>query len=73
MHFAPRAPSRTPVSSNLNPPRRTSLGKLGKIWKSDETGVVHDCVIACIVGVALFVLVVFGIYLSGYKLSGLPF
>ena len=49
------------------------MGKLGKIWKQDETGVVHDCVIACIVGVALFVLVVIGIYISGYKLSGLPF
>jgi hypothetical protein len=49
------------------------MGKLSKLWKSDETGVVHDCVIACIVGLALFVLVVFGIYISGYKLTGLPF
>jgi hypothetical protein len=49
------------------------MGWLSKIWKSDETGVVHDCVIACIVGLALFVLVVFGVYISGYKLTGLPF
>ena len=50
------------------PPRRSSLGKFSKIWKSDETGVVHDCVIACIVGIGLFVLVIVGIYIAGYKL-----
>ena len=49
------------------------MGKFDKLWKSDETGVVHDCVIACLVGVALFVLVILGIYLSGYRLAGLPF
>ena len=49
------------------------MDKLKKLWKQDETGVVHDCVIACIIGVALFVLVVIGIYISGYKLAGLPF
>jgi len=49
------------------------MSKISKLWKSDETGIVHDCVIACIVGVALFVLVILGIYISGYKLAGLPF
>jgi hypothetical protein len=49
------------------------MGKFNKLWKQDEMGVVHDCVIACIVGIALFVLVIFGIYISGYKLAGLPF
>jgi len=49
------------------------MGKISKLWKSDETGIVHDCVIACIVGIALFVLVIFGIYVSGYRLAGLPF
>jgi len=49
------------------------MGKISKLWKSDETGIVQDCVIACIVGIALFVLVIFGIYVSGYKLAGLPF
>ena len=49
------------------------MAKRGGIWKSDETGVVHDCVIACLVGVALFVLVILGVYISGYKLAGLPF
>jgi hypothetical protein len=49
------------------------MSKFSKIWKSDESGIVHDCVIACIVGFALFVLVIFGIYVSGYKLAGLPF
>ena len=49
------------------------MGKLSRLWKSDETGVVHDCAIACLVGVALFVLVILGIYLKGYRLAGLPF
>jgi len=49
------------------------MDKLKNLWKQDEMGVVHDCVIACIIGVALFVLVVVGIYISGYRLAGLPF
>jgi len=44
-----------------------------KLWKTDEGGVVHDCVIACIVGVGLFVLVIIGVYAAGYRLDGLPF
>jgi len=44
-----------------------------RAWKTDESGVVHDCVIALLVGVGVFVLVVFGIYMAGYRLSGLPF
>ena len=44
-----------------------------KFWKGDESGLVHDCVIALIVGVALFSLVIFGFYAAGYRLAGLPF
>jgi hypothetical protein len=44
-----------------------------KFWKGDEGGLVHDCVIALIVGVGLFMLVVIGIYAAGYRLSGMPF
>jgi len=44
-----------------------------KFWKGDETGIVHDCVIALIVGVALFALVILGIYAAGYRLAGMPF
>lgn len=43
------------------------------MWKSDEAGLVHDCVIALVVGIGLFVLVVFAIYMAGYRLAGLPF
>ena len=59
------------VPEQINPVG--AMDKLKKLWKQDEMGVVHDCVIACIIGVALFVLVVIGIYISGYKLAGLPF
>jgi hypothetical protein len=44
-----------------------------RFWKGDETGVIHDCLVALIVGVGVFALVVFGIYLAGYRLAGLPF
>ncbi len=41
--------------------------------RSEESGVVRDCVVACLVGVGIFVVVVIGIYLAGYQLAGLPF
>jgi len=44
-----------------------------KFWKGDEGGLAHDCVVALIVGVGLFMLVIGGIYAAGYRLAGLPF
>ena len=44
-----------------------------RFWKGDEGGVAHDCVVALIVGVGLFMLVIVAIYASGYRLAGLPF
>jgi hypothetical protein len=44
-----------------------------QFWKGDEGGLAHDCVIALIVGVGLFVLVIVAIYAAGYRLAGLPF
>ena len=44
-----------------------------RLWKADEAGIVHDCVIALLVGVGVFALVIFGIYMAGYRLAGLPF
>ncbi len=41
--------------------------------RGEETGIVRDCVVACLVGVGIFVVVVIGIYLAGYRLAGLPF
>jgi hypothetical protein len=44
-----------------------------KPWFGDESGVAQECAIACICGLALFALVVGGIYMAGYRLAGLPF
>ena len=44
-----------------------------RVWKTDEHGLVHDCVIALIVGAGVFLLVVLGIYAAGYRLAGMPF
>lgn len=42
-------------------------------WFGDESGVAKECLIACLCGLGLFVLVVVGIYAAGYRLAGLPF
>lgn len=42
-------------------------------WLGDESGLIRDCAVACVCGVALFVLVIAGIYAAGYRLAGLPF
>jgi hypothetical protein len=39
----------------------------------DESGLIRDCAVACVCGLALFVLVIAGIYAAGYRLAGLPF
>ena len=47
--------------------------KKRKSWMGDESGLIRDCAVACVCGVALFVLVIAGIYAAGYRLAGLPF
>ena len=42
-------------------------------WLGDESGLIRDCAVACVCGLALFVLVIAGIYAAGYRLAGLPF
>ena len=47
--------------------------KKRKAWMGDESGLIRDCAVACVCGLALFVLVIAGIYAAGYRLAGLPF
>ncbi len=49
------------------------VDKKKKPFLGDESGLIRDCAVACVCGLALFVLVIAGIYAAGYRLAGLPF